>query len=192
MSLSDSSFARLRSQMERAEIVPFTGPGFSMGAKDRQGEPVPSSTQLKEELWALSYPDRPLDNTSTIGELFDVARRRCYSALGYYMQSREGTAESFASDVLGRLDDAGKRGFVALGDYSRSLGRTSLALARDLAAERPTLDTLYLSGEEPHWSDLIPAWRREAGISRRRFGAGQERLRISSVESAASRITSGN
>ena len=55
MSLSDSTFARLRSQMERAEIVLFTGAGFSMGAKDRQGRPVPSSTQLKEDLWALSY-----------------------------------------------------------------------------------------------------------------------------------------
>src|SRR2546428_13708375 len=74
--------------MERAEIVPFTGPGFSMGAKDRQGRPVPSSTQLREELWALSYPDRPLDASATLGELFDVARRRRHSALGDYLQSR--------------------------------------------------------------------------------------------------------
>ena len=56
MSLSDTTFARLRSQMERAEIVLFTGAGFSMGARDRQGRPVPSSTQLREELWALCYP----------------------------------------------------------------------------------------------------------------------------------------
>ena len=43
MSLSYTTFARLRSQMERAEIVLFTGAGFSMGARDRQGRPVPSS-----------------------------------------------------------------------------------------------------------------------------------------------------
>src|SRR5438876_121969 len=88
MTLSDSTFARLRSQMERAEIVLFTGAGFSMGAKDRQGRPVPSSSQLKEELWALSYPDRALDSAATLGELFEVARRRRQSALVDYMQSR--------------------------------------------------------------------------------------------------------
>lgn len=325
MSLSDSTFARLRSQMERAEIVLFTGAGFSMGARDRQGRAVPSSTQLKEELWALSYPDRELDATATLGELFDVARSRRASALVDYLQSRlvidpdslpayfsrywslpwlrvytlnvdnlelaaarrfninrqieqisatlpdhsyvprsragdpvlevihlngslpgppesltfsetqyaerianrepwyarcvadlttrpvifigtdlreiplwqhmqlrklrvaqrldrrpasilvtpalspsreellhelrvewmKGTAESFAAEVLERLDDAGRRGFVALGEYSGSFGRTTLPLVSDLAAERPTLDTHYLSGEEPHWSDLI-------------------------------------
>ena len=53
----------------------------------------------------------------------------------------DGTAESFAAEVLDRLDDAGRRGFVALGEYSRSFGRTTLALVSDLAAERPTLDT---------------------------------------------------
>lgn len=33
MSLSDNTFARLRSQMERAELVLFTGAGFSLGAR---------------------------------------------------------------------------------------------------------------------------------------------------------------
>src|SRR4051812_31893043 len=86
--LSDTTFARFRAQMERAEVVLFTGAGFSMGAKDRHGRAVPSSSQLKEELWNLSYPDNSFDQSATLGELFDIARRRRRAALIDYLESR--------------------------------------------------------------------------------------------------------
>ena len=303
----------------------FTGAGFSTDAKDRRGRSLPTTRHLKEELWTLCFPDQPLDPSATLGELFDVAKRRRREALVDYLESRltvdpdslpayyqrywtlpwlrvytlniddleqaaarrfplernpeqvsatlpdrayvptsrygephlevihlngalpgppetltfsetqyaeriankepwyarcvadittrpvifigtelrevplwqhmelrklrvaprldrrpgsilvtptlspsreellqefrvewvPGTAESFAHDVLGLLDDAARRGFVALGEYSRSFGKTTLPLVSDLAAENPGLDTYYLSGEEPHWSDLM-------------------------------------
>lgn len=67
----------------------------------------------------------------------------------------EGTAESFASDVLEPLQGEAKIGFAFI---SRSLARTGLVnipLVSELSAERPTLETEYLLGEEPHWSDVL-------------------------------------
>ena len=58
MGLSANSIARLRSQMARAEIILFTGAGFSVGASNRQGQRLPTTAQLKEELWELCYPDK--------------------------------------------------------------------------------------------------------------------------------------
>ena len=325
MSLSANSIARLRSQMARAEIILFTGAGFSVGASNRQGQRLPTTAQLKEELWELCYPDKPHDPTSTLGELFDIAKKRRRVQLITFLESRlsvhadslseyyrlywsmpwlrtytlniddlalaaarrfplnrapipisatsedhsyvpssrqgaphlevvhlngalpdppeyltfsetqyaeriankepwyarcvadlvsrpaifvgtdlrevplwqhmqlrklstpprndrragsilvtptlspsrhellqelrvewfQGTAESFAEEVLAQLEDAGGKGFVFLGEYSRSLGRRTLQLASDLAAEHPSLETGYLSGEEPHWSDIL-------------------------------------
>ena len=325
MTLSTNSIARLRSQMARAEIILFTGAGFSVGASNRHGQQLPTTTQLKEELWKLCYPDKTHDPTSTLGELFDVAKKRRRAQLITFLESRlsvhpdslseyhrlywsmpwlrtytlniddlalaaarrfqlnraptpisatsedssyvprsrqgdphlevvhlngalpdspecltfsetqyaerianrepwyarcvadlvsrpvifvgtdlrevplwqhiqfrklsmtprhdrragsvlvtptlspsryellqelrvewfEGTAQRFAEEVLTQLEDASRKGFVFLGDYSRSLGRRTLQLVSDLAAENPSLETGYLSGEEPHWSDIL-------------------------------------
>ena len=325
MGLSANSIARLRSQMARAEVVFFTGAGFSVGAENRRGQKLPTTAQLKRELWGLCYPDQENDPTSTLGELFDVAKKRRRADLINFLGSRfsvhadslsdyyrsywsmpwlrvytlniddlalaaarkfqldrtpipisatsgdrsyvprgrhgepslevvhlngalpdppesltfsetqyaeriankepwyarcvadlvsrpvifigtdlrevplwqhmelrklrvkprndrragsilvtptlspsrqellqelrvewfSGTAESFAGEVLGQLGDARKKGFEFLGDYSRSLGRTTLQLTSDLAADNPSLETGYLAGEEPHWADVL-------------------------------------
>ena len=268
MGLSANSIARLRSQMARAEIILFTGAGFSVGASNRQGQRLPTTAQLKEELWELCYPDKTHDLALATARRFPLNRApipisatsqdrsyvpssrqgaphlevvhlngalpdppesltfsetqyaeriankepwyaRCVAdlvsrpaifvgtdlrevPLWQHMQLRklstpprndrragsilvtptlspsrhellqelrvewfQGTAESFAEEVLAQLEDAGGKGFVFLGEYSRSLGRRTLQLASDLAAEHPSLETGYLSGEEPHWSDIL-------------------------------------
>ena len=88
----------------------------------------------------------------------------------------EGTAESFASDVLAKLDDAPARGFAFLQDYSRSLGRTTLPLVSDLAADHPNLETNYLAGEEPHWSDVLTGRAVERSFDVDLYGAAKEIL----------------
>lgn len=47
MHIDDSDLARLRSQATRGELILFTGAGFSVGAKNHSGQPVPSSSELK-------------------------------------------------------------------------------------------------------------------------------------------------
>jgi len=49
----------------RGEVILFTGAGFSFGAKDHSGRPIPSVllsvSDLKKEIWDLLYPGEAFD-----------------------------------------------------------------------------------------------------------------------------------
>ena len=45
----------------RGEVILFTGAGFSFGAKDHSGRPIPSVGDLKKEIWDLLYPGEAFD-----------------------------------------------------------------------------------------------------------------------------------
>jgi len=64
------------------------------------------------------------------------------------------SAESFAQ-ILSGLVPSGNLGFVHLSEQVRLSGRVTVPLVSELAAERPDLETQYLLGAEPHWSDLL-------------------------------------
>ena len=44
----DQLLAYIRNQMSRAQIVLFTGAGFSLDAKSRSGDAVPTSAHLRD------------------------------------------------------------------------------------------------------------------------------------------------
>ena len=80
--------SRLKAQVSRAELVLFTGAGFSANAYDRSGTPLPSAWQLKKELWALCYPEAPFDESAPLADLYDAARRRKSPALTELLERR--------------------------------------------------------------------------------------------------------
>ena len=86
--IDEHTLARLRSQVSRAEIVLFTGAGFSLSAKNRDGQSVPSVGELKQALWQICFPTEPFDETATLGDLYGVALRRHSSALRNLLESR--------------------------------------------------------------------------------------------------------
>src|SRR5262249_47513976 len=88
MELEPNDFARLRSQSSRGELILFTGAGFSVGAKDHQGRSIPSSYELKRELWEFCYPGQPYDDSSSLGDLYGAALRQKKNALASLLQSR--------------------------------------------------------------------------------------------------------
>jgi len=88
MELEANDLARLRSQVSRGELILFTGAGFSIGAKDHSGRPVPSVSELKKELWQLLYPGEPYDAYSSIGDLYGAALRQKKAELTNLLQSR--------------------------------------------------------------------------------------------------------
>jgi hypothetical protein len=67
----------------------------------------------------------------------------------------EGTAESFAVEVLPELAKERTRGFAFIGEYSGVQNVDFIPLVSQLASERPQFQTEYLLGEEPDWSDLV-------------------------------------
>jgi SIR2-like domain len=88
MPLDSNDLARIRSQMSRAEIILFTGAGFSLGAKDRNGVSIPSVFELKNELWKLCYPEQSFDPSSSLADLYAASLRRQKSDLVRLISAR--------------------------------------------------------------------------------------------------------
>ncbi len=78
----------MKSQASRGELILFTGAGFSLGAKDHSGRPIPSVGELKKELWQLLYPDEPFDEYSSLGDLYGAAMRQKKTELTNMIRSR--------------------------------------------------------------------------------------------------------
>jgi hypothetical protein len=88
MRIEPADLARLRSQASRAEIILFTGAGFSVGAKDFCGRSIPSGWQLKRELWEFCYGNEPFDDSCSLGDIYGAALRLRRSELGSFLQGR--------------------------------------------------------------------------------------------------------
>ena len=86
--LTIPTLARIRSQMSRAQLILFTGAGFSWDAKDRGGKPIPSVPQLKQELWELCFPGAPFDPSTSLGDLFGVSLKRSKKNLENLLKNR--------------------------------------------------------------------------------------------------------
>jgi hypothetical protein len=66
----------LAGQFERGLPVLFSGAGFSIGAGNVLGNPVASSSDLRDSLWKLCFPGKPQDNGSSLQHLFAHAQLR--------------------------------------------------------------------------------------------------------------------
>jgi Mrp family chromosome partitioning ATPase len=88
LKLDEHDLARLKSQVSRGEVILFTGAGFSLGAKDHSGRPVPSVNDLKKEIWSLLYPDEAYDQYSSIGDLYGAALHQKKNELANLIRSR--------------------------------------------------------------------------------------------------------
>jgi hypothetical protein len=71
----------LTGKFEKASPILFTGAGFSLGAKNMLGEPMPTPDKLRAKIWSLCFPDSPLDQQSTLQNLFETAALRHKSEL---------------------------------------------------------------------------------------------------------------
>src|SRR5437868_2669814 len=71
--MDDHVRARFADQVRRAEVVLFTGAGFSGAAKNASGSPIPSVADLKQILWDCAFPGEAFDPGSSLGDLFDCA-----------------------------------------------------------------------------------------------------------------------
>lgn len=87
MPIPPNTLQRLRAQASRGELVLFTGAGFSSAARDRSGNSLPSSRDLRQLLWRLCFSE-PFDENSTLGELYQVALNRHRAELEKLLATR--------------------------------------------------------------------------------------------------------
>jgi hypothetical protein len=71
----------------REEAMLFTGAGFSSGARDLEGHPLPDSAQMIRELWPLVF-DNDAPDDSSLPDLYDAALLRAPERLSAYVASR--------------------------------------------------------------------------------------------------------
>lgn len=69
----DIATVHLRTQLERGRAVLFTGAGFSTGARNLDGEPLPTSRVLAEKLWQLCFPSDGFDDSTTLQDVYQAA-----------------------------------------------------------------------------------------------------------------------
>lgn len=60
----------LATQFRRAQVVLFTGAGFSQLAKNVKGEPVPTLRDLRLLLWNVCFPGEAPDEESSVQDLY--------------------------------------------------------------------------------------------------------------------------
>src|SRR5438552_9507718 len=78
----------LSGQLERALPILFTGAGFSLSAKNINGDPMPTVDVLREDLWQLCFPNDPFETTSSLQDLYEHSLIRHKKDLGELMTSR--------------------------------------------------------------------------------------------------------
>src|SRR5437667_104138 len=64
----------LGGQLRRGQVILFIGAGFSQSAMNRRGLHLPAAGELRDLLWRLCYPGTPVDATTVLQDLFELAR----------------------------------------------------------------------------------------------------------------------
>jgi len=87
MAIDPRAARELVDMAQSGNAVLFTGAGFSIGARDITGAPLPDSEQMRCELWRIVFGDSTPDD-STLADLYDIALRRAPDALARYLARR--------------------------------------------------------------------------------------------------------
>jgi hypothetical protein len=57
-------------------VVLFTSARFLLGATARDGQPIPTVSELKRMLWEIAFPGEEFDDASTLGPTEGVTALR--------------------------------------------------------------------------------------------------------------------
>lgn len=90
---------RLKRQIRVGRAVLFTGAGFSLAAKNKQGRSLPSVSTLKAELWRVAYPSGTKPDASSLGDLYASAVQRAQGSVGRLVRSEFAVAHADVPDV---------------------------------------------------------------------------------------------
>jgi hypothetical protein len=146
MQIDPSDLARIRSQASRGELILFTGAGFSVGAKNSGGQPIPSSGELKRLIWELCYPGEPLDEASSLADLYGAALKRNKAELAALLQARLTVDPDSLPEYYQRFFN-----FPWLRCYTLNVDDLESAVARKFGLERqPT----SISAKDTHPANL--------------------------------------
>ncbi len=143
MELEPNDLARLRSQTSKGDLILFTGTGFSAGAMDHNGIPIPSVIEMKRELWQLCYPGEEFDASSSLGDLYGAALQRGKADLIRMLQARLTVDPDSLPEYYRSFFN-----FPWFRCYTLNVDDLDCAVARRFTLERPLL-TIHATAAEP-------------------------------------------
>lgn len=71
--------AKLASFVRQGRVILFTGAGFSLEAKTRSGQNLPTTPELAEALWEIAFPGEEYDG-SALGDVYEAAAMQASKA----------------------------------------------------------------------------------------------------------------
>lgn len=77
---------RLANQLASGNLTLFTGAGFSLSARNSVGGNLPTVTALREILWSIAFPGTPFEESSTLGDIYEVASHRAGGKVGQMLK----------------------------------------------------------------------------------------------------------
>ena len=84
----------------RANVVLFTGAGFSLSAANHRGEKLPTVSRLAEALWTICYPGEEMDPSE---QLQDVIRSSSSSGRKWNRNATQEIVHRRCEEVPGAL-----------------------------------------------------------------------------------------
>lgn len=142
--IDESIVARLSEQMARGEVILFTGAGFSMGASDREGRPIPQVKELTAEIARLVWPEDEPDPELELADTYAAALRHKRGALAERMRSRLTVEpDSVTANQLAWFSQPWLRA------YTLNIDDLECAAARVTAIPRRVLPVSGLRGQLP-------------------------------------------
>jgi hypothetical protein len=84
----ESPRRRLHEQIPRGQTVLFTGAGFSQGASDLNGTPIPQVKGLTEEIWRRAWPDEDVPDDASLRSTYAAALREARGDVASLMRER--------------------------------------------------------------------------------------------------------
>jgi hypothetical protein len=139
----EHAIAPLCAAARGGSAVLFTGAGFSRGARDRQGRALPTSEELRQELWVLAFGDEPIDGSSLV-DLYDAALLRRRDQVVALLQERLSVGATPLPDHY--------RIWLSLPwrrVYTLNVDDLEVAAQRQFQLPRPLCSCSALAGEPP-------------------------------------------
>lgn len=85
--IPDDLLEDLGRDLSTGRLVLFTGAGFSVGALDHDGRPLPSTAELRDLLWPLVFQELEPDG-SELADLYECALRCAHEETGELLRRR--------------------------------------------------------------------------------------------------------
>lgn len=102
MPLPNNALNYLVERMRRGDTVLFCGAGFSRGAYNLVGKPMPLASELPPLIWKLCYPGAEYDG-SRLDDLFQVATNKAPRQLQELLQQQLGVDPTSIPEFYGEL-----------------------------------------------------------------------------------------